>query len=91
MKVKVKFFAYFRELFEAREKVLDIPDKASVKTVLDLLCDTPQREDEVFAKGELKPHLVVMRNGVHIHSLDGLSTKVAEGDIIAVFPFIAGG
>jgi len=91
VKVKIKFFAYFRDLFQAKEKEILLRDEATVRDVLDLLCDTPQRTDEVFAKRELKPHLVVMKNGVHINSLDGLSTRVAAGDVIAVFPFIAGG
>jgi molybdopterin converting factor small subunit len=32
-----------------------------------------------------------MKNGTSINSLDGLETKLEDDDVIAIFPFIAGG
>jgi sulfur-carrier protein len=91
MTVKAKFFAYFRELFGARERDVDVSVEATVGEALAVLCDTPERLAEIFVCGELKPHLVVMVNGVPIQSLKGLSTPLAEGDTLAVFPMMGGG
>jgi molybdopterin converting factor small subunit len=91
MRIKAKFFAYFRDLFRGREVGLDLRESATVREALDALCDSPERRAEIFAGAELKPHLVVMVNGVHIHSLRGLDTVLAAEDTLAVFPFLGGG
>jgi molybdopterin synthase sulfur carrier subunit len=91
MIVKAKFFAHFQELFGGRERELDLSVEATVGEALSVLCDTPERLAEVFDCGELKPHLIVMVNGVPVRSLKGLATPLAEGDTLAVFPMLGGG
>ncbi len=91
MNVKVKFFASFRELFHAREKDLPLPEGAPVRSLLDAIADSPRRRAELFAGDELKPLVIVMKNATSINSLQGLDTPLADGDIIAVFPFMTGG
>lgn len=91
MTIKVKFFAYFREVFGGRDREVALGAGASVGDALALLCDTPARRAEIFAAGGLKPHLVIMLNGVPVQSLKGLSTPLAEGDTLAVFPMMGGG
>jgi len=91
MMVKAKFFAYFRDLFGGRERAIEISVEGTVGEALGALCDTPERLAEIFVCGELKPHLVVMVNGVPVQSLKGLATPLAEGDTIAVFPMMGGG
>jgi molybdopterin converting factor small subunit len=91
MTVKTKFFAYFRGLFGGRERDLALTAGGTVAEALTLLCDTPERRREVFAGDCLKPHLVVMVNGTPIGSLQGLATRLAPGDTLAVFPIMGGG
>lgn len=91
MTVTVKFFAYFRDLFGGRERELDLSSEATVGEALAVLCDTPDRLAEIFVCGDLKPHLVVMVNGVPVQSLKGLSTRLSAGDTLAVFPIMGGG
>jgi MoaD family protein len=91
MTVKTKFFAYFRDLFGGRERDLAVEAGASVGDVLGLLCDTSERRREVFAGEGLKPHIVVMVNGTPVGSLQGLATRLAPGDTLAVFPLMGGG
>jgi sulfur-carrier protein len=91
MNVKVKFFASFRELFDAREKDLTFPEGAPVRSLLEAIADSPRRRAELFAGDALKPLVIVMKNATSINSLEGLDTPLAEGDIIAVFPFMTGG
>jgi MoaD family protein len=91
MTIKVKFFAYFREVFGGRDREVALDPGASVGDALAFLCDTPARRGEIFAAGELKPHLVIMLNGVPVQSLKGTSTPLAAGDTLAVFPMMGGG
>ncbi len=91
MKVRAIFFAYFRDLFGGRERDIDVSEGATVGEALAVLCDSPGRLVEIFVCGELKPHLVVMLNGVPIQSLKGLSTPLSPGDTLAIFPIMGGG
>jgi len=91
MTVKAKFFAYFRDLFGVRERDIAVAEGGTVRDALSLLCDTSERRREVFEGGGLKPHLVVMVNGVHVESLRGLDTALSPGDTLAIFPMLGGG
>ncbi|MGA2361228.1 MAG: ubiquitin-like small modifier protein 1 [Candidatus Aminicenantales bacterium] len=91
MIIKTKFFAYFRDVFDGRERDVDIGDGRTVRDALDVLCDSPGRRAEIFAGTDLKPHLVIMVNGIHIQSLHGLETELKAGDTLTVFPFLGGG
>jgi len=91
MRVKAKFFANFQALFGGRERTLDLSAEATAGEALAVLCDTPERLAEIFICGELRPHIVVMVNGVPVQSSKGLSTQLAEGDTLAVFPMMGGG
>ncbi len=91
MTFKAKFFAYFRDLFGGRERDFVVGEGATVRDALSLLCDTGERRREVFEGDSLKPHLVVMVNGVHVESLRGLHTVLSPGDTLAVFPMLGGG
>lgn len=91
MNIKVKFFASFREIFDAREKGLTFPEGADIRDLLEAIADSPRRRAELFAGDALKPLVIVMKNATSIQSLEGLDTPLADGDIIAVFPFMTGG
>jgi molybdopterin synthase sulfur carrier subunit len=86
MTVKVRFFAYFRELFGGKEKRLELEADTSAGRLLDILGDSPARRKELSSR-----HLVVMINGTNISSRDGLATALQEGDVVAVFPLMGGG
>jgi len=89
--VKVKFFAYFRELFAARDKDMNLPSGSTLRALLEMLADTPARRAEIFAGSELKHHIVIMINGAAYPSSTGLDTLLAGGDVVAVFPMMGGG
>ena len=89
--VKVKFFAYFRELFAAKERELNLPAGSTIRALLETQADTPARRAEIFAGDALKPHIVVMINGAAFPPSTGLETPLASGDVVAVFPLMGGG
>ncbi|MFC1654947.1 MoaD/ThiS family protein [Myxococcota bacterium] len=43
------------------------------------------------AGGELSPGVIVLVNGVNVHALDGLETRLKPQDTVAIFPPIGGG
>lgn len=92
MNVTVRAFADFRELL-GKELVLSIPEGANVEELLHLLGNgSAAFLSKVFeSNGQLKPSIIILQNGMNIHSLNEFETKLAEGDVIAIFPLIAGG
>ena len=92
MKVKVVFFAPFRELFGEGEREVGLNDSPRVKELLDLLCDSEERRDKLFDQsGELRAYVMILKNGQPISTLSGVQTALEDGDEIAVFPPVTGG
>lgn len=89
--VKVKFFAYFREIFGLKERDLAFFQSVTLRQLLNSLCDTPARRAELFASDQLKPHLVVMINGASPPAATGLDSKIKDGDVVSIFPLMGGG
>lgn len=91
LKVKVKFFAYFRELFGAKERELVLEDIMNLAEFLNRLAETPQQRAEIFQGGRLNPQVVVMVNG-SVAAPENLSkTWVEDGAVVAIFPMMGGG
>jgi len=91
MRIKIKFFSFFRTLFETEEEEVQMESGTNIQDLLNLLCDSSKKLDRVFEGRELKPYLAILKNGKHINSLNGLETKLDEGDLIAIFPPAGGG
>ena len=52
----------------------------------------PGLQGKLFdAAAELKPYVIILKNGRNIASLHHLDTIVEDGDVIALFPPVAGG
>lgn len=91
LKIKVKFFASFRELFQEREREVDLQSGSNMRDLLNLLCDSSKRQERIFDGDELKPYLAILKNGKHIYHLNGLETGLEEGDTVVIFPPAGGG
>lgn len=95
--VKVRFFAYFRDVFGGKERVVKMDGETTVIHLLESLGDDPARRSELFAGGDpllpaaLKTHVVVMINGENFSSRGGLAAELRDGDTVAVFPLMGGG
>jgi MoaD family protein len=92
VKVTVKTFADFRELL-GKELVLAVPEGATIETLLQMLgIESASFLAEVLeSNGQLKPSVNILQNGRNIHSLDETKTVLMEGDVVAIFPPVAGG
>jgi MoaD family protein len=90
--VRVRFLAHLRTVFGAKERDIELAEPARIEDLLNLLCDTPERRNDVFkADGSINPQVIVMKGGTNILSLQGLGTPLAEGDSVAILPFLVGG
>ena len=92
MIVTVKTFADLRELL-GPEFALPVPEGATVRDLLRILGSRspvllPGILDDC---GELKPYVNILKGGRNIRFIKGLNTELTEGDVIAIFPPLAGG
>ena len=92
MKVKVKFFATFREIFNSSEIEIGLENAPNVQQLLNYLCKSRKCRRGIFDRtGELRPDVMILKNGKHIQSFDGIQTSLEAGDTIAMFPPLGGG
>lgn len=92
MQIKIKAFAYVKEVLEA-ESLIECAQGSSMQSLLNTLRHTSAKvEDELFKKnGSLKDHLILMHNGTRIYEEDMETLILLEGDEIALFPPVSGG
>lgn len=93
MKITLRTFADLREIIGAKEQELSLSEGQTVGGLLEGLCEAhPALRGKLFdAAGEMKPYIIVLKNGRSITSLQQLDTPIDAGDVIALFPPVAGG
>ena len=93
MKITIRAYASLREVIGARETALAIPPGETVGGLLESLCRTYSglRGHLFDSTGRMKPHIIILKNGRNVASLQQLDTVVDEDDVIALFPPVAGG
>lgn len=82
----VKLYANLRKLAETKE--LSVTGGTVGAVVSELVRRRPSVGGIVFESGRLAPHVVVTLNGLNVTDF---KTPVAEQDIVAIFPPMAGG
>lgn len=87
----VRFFGDLRRLFLGKEKDLTVDDGTTVRELLGLLADRPDRRRELFPNGRVNTHLVIIRNGLPVNIKEGLDILLREDDVLSIFPYIGGG
>lgn len=96
MRIKIKFYAILREM--AGKKELDINldrNSATVREIIEAI--KPEIGEKAYDKiiqfwyVEKGPRITILLNGRNIVHLDGLETKVKDGDTLDIFPPAGGG
>jgi sulfur-carrier protein len=92
MNITVRAFADLGELL-GRELIISLPEGNTVRQLLKIL----SRKNAGFlprileGDGKLRSYVSILENGRDIKYLHDLDTPLAEGDVIAIFPPLAGG
>lgn len=90
--MKVELFATLR--MTAKESSFEIEPPEDVRALFDEMGNRYGNEFIAGLRsegGELSPGVIVLVNGVNVHALDGLDTKLNQQDTVAIFPPIGGG
>ena len=92
MKVKVKFYADFKKLFDV-EREVELGDQARIQDLLNKLCDTDERRQEILDNsGKVKPSvMVLLRRGQRSDVVDKEHTELKDGDLVMVLRTVFGG
>ena len=93
MRVQVKTFATLREITGGLMHYIDVDQGSTLKDVLEELFKRyPSLRDEILDEnGELKAGYRLLVNGREAMHIGGMGIEIREGDVIALFPPIAGG
>jgi MoaD family protein len=95
--VSIRFFTTLREVTGKKEEALEFPKDETV-TVDKVLKRLTQRYGRKFVEyvydsktGQVKGFLQFLINGRSASSFDGLATRLADGDVLAIIPPVGGG
>lgn len=91
MIVKVKTFANLKEVF--REKAtLKLKEGAVLKDLLSPVYLPPKALEVIIDEsGNIRPSILILKNGRNIRFLRGLFTSLEDGDKVSIFPPVCGG
>ena len=92
MKVRVRFFARFRELLGTDIIVEPVSGTGLAALIREVARKNGEGYDAIFDEhGAFREFVILMRNGKRIEAADAEETGVTDGDEIAVFPPVSGG
>jgi len=92
--ITVKVFALYRTLMGSQKEVtLEVPTPLPTSQVLQALFQRyPDLRDALLdAEGDILPHVSVFVGGRDVRHKQGLNTLLHSGDVLALFPPVAGG
>jgi len=96
VKITVKAFATFREILgQTGQLNIESPTRElDIKTLIEYLVEhlgVRFREEILDENGMVKKNVKILVNGRDIDFLNGVSTKLKDGDIVVFVPPVAGG
>lgn len=92
MEIELRFFATFRDAVGQKTRTHTFDADATVGDVLaDLESTYDDLDGQLLADGAVRQQLSVLKNGRDIVHMEGPDTELEEGDVVSVFPPVAGG
>ncbi len=94
MNVKVKFLGIFREAYGCDSATVKVEGSMRLRDLLRLLTDYSPRLREVLIDPVSltpNPNALILINGREINVLDGIDTRIKDGDEIVLIPVTHGG
>lgn len=90
----MKVFATYRRILNNQKEIkLNVPTPMSTRHALDtIFADYPALKPEILDDdGRVLPHVSVFVSGRDIRHKQGLDTLLQDGEILSLFPPVAGG
>jgi molybdopterin synthase sulfur carrier subunit len=96
LKVTVEYLGYIKQTLGVEQgEHVELKDDALVRDLLFLLAEKhgePFKKTVYEPKGvDLKPHYIVSVNGLLLNQLNGIETKLKDGDRVVLMPVVTGG
>lgn len=91
MKLRLRFFATFREAVGQPDLEREYDGELTVGDVLEELAEEYPELDLFTADGAVRDYLSILLNGRDIAFLEGVKTPLEDGDELSLFPPVAGG
>ena len=97
LKVSVRFFAALRELVGKKVEHTEFSggEEVTVEKVLKRLVELYGKDfiEYVYDQetGEIQSYLTLLVNGRSIATLEGMRTRLTDGDVLAILPPVGGG
>ena len=90
--IQVDFYASLKKAFGESSAKVSGRAPLRVGAVLAEIGSKPGRRNYLFDEsGAPRPDLAILKNGRNINLIGGLDVELEQGDILAIFPRIAGG
>ena len=87
MKVKVKFYGNFRELFGSEEREIELEGGATARSLVEMLCSSKGCQDKIFDEhGRPRRCVEIMKKGEKVQLVDDEHLKLEDGDVVSIFP-----
>jgi molybdopterin converting factor small subunit len=95
LKVRVLYFGFIKNLLNKKEECFELEDGVSLSELLNKLAgiNGPDFQKEVYEPGlkGVKMGFSVTVNGVLMGQIDGVDTKLSDGDTIILMSLMSGG
>ena len=96
MKVKVEYLGHIKNILGSkREEEIEVEDNSSIG---DLLLVLSEKHGESFKKAvyeadgkDIKSNFIATVNGFLLNQLNGVETKLKDGDHVVLMPIVSGG
>ena len=96
MKVTVEYLGYIKQTLGVEQgEHVELKNDALIR---DLLTALAEKHGEPFQKAvyepkdvDLKPHYIASVNGLLLNQLNGIETKLKDGDHVVFMPVVTGG
>jgi molybdopterin synthase sulfur carrier subunit len=96
LKVTVEYLGYIKQTLGTEQgERMELKNDALVSDLLTLLAEKhgePFKKTIYEPKGlDLKPHYILAVNGLLLNQLNGIETKLKDGDRVVLMPVVTGG
>jgi molybdopterin synthase sulfur carrier subunit len=93
IKVIARFFGSFKQATQKRDIEISIPNGSTVAILLaKIIAKHPSLQGLILDNNlQLGSWVVILINGRNMSIFEGVDTQLNDGDVVAVFPPVAGG